>query len=828
MDDAPAAEESPAVLPESDDAGWVPAAAAAAADGGDAFAGGVAEEPARASGDPFGIPSWEMHYLVAAFLEQGPCTQSAALLKRELAQHGMLPARGHLGTNAPMSFEDVGARHGRAFAAHGNPGAHLPALLDRLFDREHPDASARFETHRTLIGTGRHALVGAAKPAAAVEAGGGGPQPPRRVRRSKQRGLLGWLNAYQTAGQRRPTPARRGFLKQQYSTLYTVLGHYQAVFSAEFDTTGRRMITASDDKLVKIWDTLNGQLLHSLRGHTGEIIMIDVNPANTIIASCDNRGWVRLWRLRDGAPLAVLRAHAAANTEQPEEEPEGEQPEEEKPFSILHVAFMLHAGIEYIVCTTADGQCPIWSVDSAVSQDAQTGLATAERSECCTQYEVVRVGDRTNYAAQQESPRRGAAATLGGDDAAAAAHADRSPSTKCLDINPQQTHVAAGCSDNNIYIYDVFPSPSAAAAKTRHRSRRVGTLSGHTKPVDGIKFAHTQTDEIGRILSSSEDETVRIWGVTQHAGIVRHHSLGCIDLRPPVVRPVGPAGGGRNRGRGNAAPARKSDVSCIIWSLDDTRVVTSSKQTMANPNANSRGTVAEPDKNILQVWSAERKPGSRQGNFSSSVGELLFTLGGQEEGRSHDGHLAEEEVYVLKEHPYDCRLMLSGGYDGRAFVWNIVTGDPILQIMNTPGTKIIEGSFSRDGTHVVIADTQGYFSVFGSGPPPACLKEQFFVRDYDQLTYDHAGWCEDATTQQPPHTLPRQLADSEMSAFPDALQPSAAHVSALLIYQAPACSTNLTIFYCCTDWLRFPPAVLAFTAAAEAGCWRCDRMRPVA
>ena len=161
--------------------------------------------------------------------------------------------------------------------------------------------------------------------------------------------------------------------------------------------------------------------------------------------------------------------------------------------------------------------------------------------------------------------------------------------------------------------------------------------------------------------------------------------------------------------------------------------MTSSKQTMANPNANSRDTL--PDKNILQVWSAERKPGSRQGNFSSSVGELLFTLGGGQEGdSSRDGHLAEDEVFVLKEHPYDSRLMLSGGYDGRAFLWNIVTGEPILQIMNTPGTKIIEGSFSKDGTHVVIADTQGYFSMFGSGPPPACLKEQFFVRDYDQLT----------------------------------------------------------------------------------------------
>ena len=48
-------------------------------------------------------------------------------------------------------------------------------------------------------------------------------------------------------------------------------------------------------------------------------------------------------------------------------------------------------------------------------------------------------------------------------------------------------------------------------------------------------------------------------------------------------------------------------------------------------------------------------------------------------------------MYVLKEHPRDSRLMLSGGYDGRAFLWNLVTGEPLLKLMDSPGTKIIDG-----------------------------------------------------------------------------------------------------------------------------------------
>ena len=375
------------------------------------------------------------------------------------------------------------------------------------------------------------------------------------------------------------------------------------------------------------------------------------------------------------------------------------------------------------------------------------------------------MAERSNYVAFDSPSRRGADR---GGASPTASHEQAQPSTKvnttactpvssqravfltrwrcvcvaqCLDVNPQRTHIAAGCSDNNVYIYDVFPSPSAAAAKTRHRSRRVGTLSGHTKPVDGVQFGHMQTDEIGQLLSSSEDETVRIWGLTSHAGIVRHHSLACIDLRPAVVRPVAAGGGGARSRGGRAAPTRRSDVSCIIWSLDDTRVITSAKQALPAEATPAQRT-ASPDINLLQVWSAVK----------NGAGTRLFTL-----GEGGEGHRSEDAVHVLKAHPYDRRLMLSGGYDGRVFLWNLATGEPLVRLMDVEGTKVIEGSFSQDGTQVVVADTQGYFSVLGSGPPPTCLKEQFFARDYDPLRYDQAGWCEDATTQEVCYSTPAML-----------------------------------------------------------------------
>ena len=112
----------------------------------------VADSRVAAPATYHGVPSWELHYLIATFLSQGPCTQSASLLRQELAQHGLLPRRGHMGGQTAMSFDDVELRHARAFPAGGAAG-HLPALVDRLFADRPQEHCTRFDTRRTLLGT---------------------------------------------------------------------------------------------------------------------------------------------------------------------------------------------------------------------------------------------------------------------------------------------------------------------------------------------------------------------------------------------------------------------------------------------------------------------------------------------------------------------------------------------------------------------------------------------------------------------------------------------------------------------------------------------------
>ena len=53
--------------------------------------------------------------------------------------------------------------------------------------------------------------------------------------------------------------------------LHTLLGHTAEIVSLNFDTSGQKIITGSFDHTVKLWDVKTGRCIHTLAGHNGEI-----------------------------------------------------------------------------------------------------------------------------------------------------------------------------------------------------------------------------------------------------------------------------------------------------------------------------------------------------------------------------------------------------------------------------------------------------------------------------------------------------------------------------------------------------------------------------
>jgi WD40 repeat protein/DNA-binding SARP family transcriptional activator len=88
----------------------------------------------------------------------------------------------------------------------------------------------------------------------------------------------------------------------------TLRGHRGDVTTLVFSPDGRRLMSASEDKTIRIWSTSDGSLERVLRGHDKAIINAAFSRDGQRVASTDTDGAVRIWSA-SGRQLAVLYGH---------------------------------------------------------------------------------------------------------------------------------------------------------------------------------------------------------------------------------------------------------------------------------------------------------------------------------------------------------------------------------------------------------------------------------------------------------------------------------------------------------------------------------------
>ncbi|XP_076874728.1 PH-interacting protein isoform X2 [Brachyhypopomus gauderio] len=258
----------------------------------------------------------ELYFLIARFLEAGPCQDAAETLIREVQDKELLPKRiDWTGMEHPGSYENLVKLH-----KHISPD-HLLQVCERVGPLLEREVAASVRGVNSLLGIGRQSLLRTSKSCKHVVWKGsalaalhcGRPpeppviygSPPNIVETSYSRRL----NGSYRLGQLVPTAVYTHMKMHK-----RILGHLSSVYCVAFDRTGRRIFTGSDDCLVKMWSTDDGRLLATLRGHAAEISDMAVNYENTLLAagSCDKM--IRVWCLQTCAPLAVLEGHAASIT----------------------------------------------------------------------------------------------------------------------------------------------------------------------------------------------------------------------------------------------------------------------------------------------------------------------------------------------------------------------------------------------------------------------------------------------------------------------------------------------------------------------------------
>jgi WD40 repeat protein len=94
------------------------------------------------------------------------------------------------------------------------------------------------------------------------------------------------------------------------SLLRTLAGHTSSVTAVAVYAVGRRAISASWDKTLKIWDLETGQVLRTLEGHTDavEAVAVYADKRRAISASRDST--LKIWDMESGKELRTIEGHA--------------------------------------------------------------------------------------------------------------------------------------------------------------------------------------------------------------------------------------------------------------------------------------------------------------------------------------------------------------------------------------------------------------------------------------------------------------------------------------------------------------------------------------
>lgn len=118
---------------------------------------------------------------------------------------------------------------------------------------------------------------------------------------------LVYATAITPDGRRLVTASRDGTVKlwdgASGRELLTLRGHEQAVYGVAISADGQRVVSGGEDRQVRIWDAASGREQHCIGGHHDAVTSVAISATGRRIASGSRDGTVQVWE--DPAPASA-------------------------------------------------------------------------------------------------------------------------------------------------------------------------------------------------------------------------------------------------------------------------------------------------------------------------------------------------------------------------------------------------------------------------------------------------------------------------------------------------------------------------------------------
>ncbi|KAG2038866.1 WD40-repeat-containing domain protein [Suillus americanus] len=89
--------------------------------------------------------------------------------------------------------------------------------------------------------------------------------------------------------------------------------HTHTVYAVADVPYSRRIVTSSEDRLVRLWDLKTGEVLKKMEGHTGEVMGLAVSRDGQMIVTGDENGELIAWQAKTGESLTKpIKVHGSA------------------------------------------------------------------------------------------------------------------------------------------------------------------------------------------------------------------------------------------------------------------------------------------------------------------------------------------------------------------------------------------------------------------------------------------------------------------------------------------------------------------------------------